>query len=166
MMQENQALHTQFGAIGALLDEYHKAIGELKAVIAHVTPAELVTIVDVATKDPNCKSIQTVMAHVVRAGYTYAILIDSLKGPLAPYRERIYHTAIADFMTDLDAMYAFNVGVLSRLQDADLEGHDPSQRIVSPWGQTYDAEQLLEHAIVHILRHRRQLERFLRTLRG
>ena len=28
------------------------------------------------------------------------------------------------------------------------------------WGQEYDLEQLLEHAIVHILRHRRQVERF------
>ena len=25
----------------------------------------------------------------------------------------------------------------------------------------YDAEQLLEHAIVHILRHRRQIEKFM-----
>ena len=28
------------------------------------------------------------------------------------------------------------------------------------WSQGYDIEQLLEHAIVHLLRHRRQLERF------
>ena len=31
----------------------------------------------------------------------------------------------------------------------------------SRWGVTYNIEQLLEHAIVHILRHRRQIERFL-----
>jgi len=30
------------------------------------------------------------------------------------------------------------------------------------WGVTYDAEQMLEHAIVHILRHRRQIEIFLK----
>jgi len=29
------------------------------------------------------------------------------------------------------------------------------------WGPTYDFEQLFEHAIVHVLRHRRQIERFL-----
>ena len=33
--------------------------------------------------------------------------------------------------------------------------------IKTEWGQEYDFEQLLEHAIVHILRHRRQIERFL-----
>ena len=29
-----------------------------------------------------------------------------------------------------------------------------------PWGQLYDPEILLEHAIVHLLRHRRQLEQW------
>jgi uncharacterized damage-inducible protein DinB len=29
------------------------------------------------------------------------------------------------------------------------------------WGVTYNLEQLLEHAIVHILRHRRQIEKFV-----
>jgi len=31
------------------------------------------------------------------------------------------------------------------------------------WGENYDFEQLLEHAIVHILRHRRQIERLLKA---
>ncbi|HEY6437647.1 MAG TPA: hypothetical protein VIY47_13730, partial [Ignavibacteriaceae bacterium] len=29
------------------------------------------------------------------------------------------------------------------------------------WGPQYDLEQLLEHAVVHILRHRRQIEKFV-----
>jgi hypothetical protein len=37
-----------------------------------------------------------------------------------------------------------------------------SIRIAARWGPTYDLEQLLEHAIVHVLRHRRQIERLLR----
>ena len=32
-------------------------------------------------------------------------------------------------------------------------------KIDTKWGMTYNLEQLLEHAIVHILRHRRQIER-------
>ena len=37
------------------------------------------------------------------------------------------------------------------------------ERITMPtgWGVTYNLEQLLEHAIVHILRHRRQIEKFV-----
>jgi hypothetical protein len=33
--------------------------------------------------------------------------------------------------------------------------------IRSSWGVVYDLEQLLEHAIVHVLRHRRQIEKFI-----
>lgn len=33
-------------------------------------------------------------------------------------------------------------------------------KIDTRWKVTYDFEQLLEHAIVHILRHRRQVENF------
>jgi hypothetical protein len=29
------------------------------------------------------------------------------------------------------------------------------------WGPTYDPEMILEHAICHLLRHRRQLERWV-----
>ena len=40
---------------------------------------------------------------------------------------------------------------------------DEIKRITMPtgWGVTYNLEQLLEHAIVHILRHRRQIEKFM-----
>ncbi|MCA1632914.1 MAG: hypothetical protein LC802_04130 [Acidobacteria bacterium] len=33
--------------------------------------------------------------------------------------------------------------------------------IKSRWGVVYDVEGLLEHAIVHLLRHRRQIEKFI-----
>ena len=33
--------------------------------------------------------------------------------------------------------------------------------IQTGWGQTFDVEQLLEHAVMHVHRHRRQIERFL-----
>jgi hypothetical protein len=38
--------------------------------------------------------------------------------------------------------------------------------IQAAWGPRYDVEQMLEHAIVHVLRHRRQIERFLAGLPG
>ncbi|MFT4986997.1 MAG: hypothetical protein ACI81Y_002268 [Glaciecola sp.] len=31
------------------------------------------------------------------------------------------------------------------------------------WGTTFNFEQLFSHAIVHILRHRRQIEQFLQS---
>jgi uncharacterized damage-inducible protein DinB len=165
-MTENMQGNVRTGAVGAILDEYELVIAALKAVIAPISDAALVTVVDPDTVDPNCKSIQAVLAHVVRSGYTYAIVINSSKGPMAPMRDRVYRKRAADFMTDLDAMFAFNVASLSQFQDAELEEYDMDKKLLVPWGQRYDIEQLMEHAIVHILRHRRQIERFLRILQA
>ena len=38
---------------------------------------------------------------------------------------------------------------------------DVIKKIITSWGQRYDIDQLLEHAIVHVLKHRRQIERFI-----
>lgn len=165
-MMEKQQGNVRSGAIGAILDEYEKALLELKTVIASVTDAELVAVVDTATDDPNCKSIQTILAHVVRAGYTYIIMINSLKAPIEPFRERIYRKTAAEFIQDLHTMFAFNEASLAAFTDAELEEFDDSKKLLSSWDQRYDAEQLLEHAIVHVLRHRRQIVGFLRVLRG
>lgn len=165
-MMETGTLPSRPGAVGALLDEYGRALRDLQALVTDVHDAELITVVDATTPDPNCRSIQTVLAHVVRSGYTYAILVNSLKGPLAPYRERIYRTTATDFIQDLDAMFAFTVAALGQFHDEELEVFEEAAKALSPWGQRYDAEQMMEHAIVHILRHRRQLARFLQQLRG
>jgi hypothetical protein len=42
--------------------------------------------------------------------------------------------------------------------DAELE----ALRFQVGWGPTYDPEMMLEHIIVHLLRHRRQIERWPR----
>jgi uncharacterized damage-inducible protein DinB len=159
MNTPNPSLRT--GAIGAILDEYEKALHELYALIRPLSDAALLQVRDAHTEDVNCKSIQTVLAHCVRAGYTYIILINSLKAPIEPYRERIYRTTVADFVADAETMFAFNESSLRNFTDAELEQYDASKKFPTPWGQVYDAEQILEHAIVHILRHRRQILRWL-----
>ena len=45
--------------------------------------------------------------------------------------------------------------------DMPLEEYDNDRKIKVAWGQLYDVEQMMEHAIVHVLRHRRQIERWL-----
>ncbi|HEV7515403.1 MAG TPA: hypothetical protein VGR07_03810, partial [Thermoanaerobaculia bacterium] len=52
-------------------------------------------------------------------------------------------------------------GALSGFYDAD-DATITALRFEMPWGPTYDPEILLEHAIVHLLRHRRQVERWPR----
>jgi hypothetical protein len=60
------------GAIGALMDEYERAASELKVLVERTREDEFAEIIDIRTKDEDCRSIQTIMTHVGRAGYGYA----------------------------------------------------------------------------------------------
>ena len=60
------------GAVGALMDEYERAAAELSELVNRVSDDEFEIIRDQRTQDEACRSIQTVVNHVVRAGYGYA----------------------------------------------------------------------------------------------
>src|SRR5918992_6414672 len=60
------------GAIGALMDEYERAASDLRRLIEQIPEDDFVRVVDSQTKDEDCRSVQTIMSHVVRAGYGYA----------------------------------------------------------------------------------------------
>ena len=154
------------GAIGALLDEYERAIKDLKNVLNTVTDTELITIVDAQTDDEDCRSIQTIMAHVVRSGYGYTITVRNHKGEKLVYPQRVYLENSAAFCSALDKMFAFNALLFNDYPNIKLEEYDTDKKMRVSWGQLYDVEQIFEHAIVHILRHRRQIERFLLKLRA
>lgn len=151
------------GAIGALMDEYERAAREFQALIREIGEDEFAQIADAKTTDEDCRSIQTVSRHVVMAGYSYANYIRgqfSLAAEAVP-RAEISH---AELSGAIDKMLAYTIETL----DGKWEMSDEEMgKIVinSRWGVTYDLEQLLEHAIVHILRHRRQVEKFLLRIR-
>ena len=153
------------GAIGALLDEYEKALLELKTILNTVTPKELIAIADPQTSDPDCHSIQTILTHVVRSGYCYVIEIRNWLGEKIEKVERIKLNSIAEYQRALTDMFQYNVQLFNDYPNIRLEETANEKKITVGWGQTYDAEQLIEHAICHILRHRRQIERFLILLR-
>ncbi len=148
------------GAIGALLDEYEKAIEELKVILNGISDNDLVEIVDFKTEDEDCRSIQTVLTHVVRAGYTYAIEIRKWLGEETEYTNKELLDSIKEYNLALDKMFAYNEKLFKDYPSIKLEENETSKKMFVKWGQYYDVEQLLEHAIVHILRHRRQIERF------
>jgi len=148
------------GAIGALLDEYEKAIAELKTLISDIQENDLEKIIDHETSDHDCKSIQTILSHVVSSGYTYVISIRKSLGEDIDYIGKEVLPNTKDYMAALGTMFAFTEQLFLDHPDIILEEYDSSKKIKVRWGQLYDVEQLMEHAIVHILRHRRQIERF------
>lgn len=147
------------GMLGALMDEYERAARDYNMVLGDISLADFTLVRDPATTDPDCHSIQTVATHVVRSGYTYASYINSVYNGEWFAFEKIPSSA-EEGVRELDAMLRYTDNVLSDKYALPLE-EVAAWKFDTRWGVTYDVEQLLEHAIVHILRHRRQIENFL-----
>jgi uncharacterized damage-inducible protein DinB len=148
------------GAVGALLDEYERAAWELRRLVEGIAEEDLARVVDTRTQDEDCRSAQTIVSHVVNAGYGYADLLrKSFSIPSARPPKALLSQS--EFLKELDAMLAYTAETLEGrwlMTDEEMKG----VVIDAGWGVRYDAEQLLEHAVVHVLRHRRQIEKFMR----
>lgn len=151
-------------AVHSLLAEYKKIIIELQSVIAAISDADLIAIVDHETQNPDCKSIQTILAHVVRSGYSYCVYIRNFRGDESQRPEKVNRFSVSEYQKDLDMVLAFTEETFVTIGDDELEEYENSKKMLTAWGQLYDIEQLMEHAIVHVLRHRRQIEKFKNLL--
>jgi hypothetical protein len=147
------------GAVGALLDIYEKAICELKNVIKDIADEDLLAISDAKTQDENCRSIQSILSHVVHSGYGYATSICNLGGGTMVRPSKTFYPGITGYLKELSNVFAYTEDILKDTKDDELEQLDDSLKIKTGWGQLYDAEQMMEHAIVHILRHTIQIEK-------
>lgn len=145
------------GAIGSLLDEYERALEELKFVLQSVSANNYSRIVE--GESEYCHSIEVIMNHVVRAGYGYAKYIsDALSMSSSPVKDQqIPQIKIGE---ELEKMFAHTAEIFEgerKITDEEMENIFFKTR----WSESYNIDQLMEHAIVHILRHRRQIEKFL-----
>ena len=147
------------GTIGALLDIYEQAVLELKKAIECIADEKLEVIIDPPTADENCRSLQSILSHVIHAGYGYAISIHNLQGDHLKRPDKRYHTTIHQYIQELADMFVFTEKIFQQLADQVLAKPDPLLTINAGWGKQYDMEQMTEHAIVHILRHKRQVEK-------
>ncbi|MGE5179259.1 MAG: DinB family protein [Bacteroidota bacterium] len=147
------------GPVGAMMDEYERASGELIGIVEGISDEEFERIRDTQTQDEDCRSIQTIMRHVIRAGYGYAGYMRKAwnREPVIQWNEPVRR---ADTPAEMRKMLGYMVETLDGHWDM-TEKEASEMQMVTRWGQTYDFEQLFEHAIVHVLRHRRQIDRFL-----
>ncbi|HEX8285989.1 MAG TPA: DinB family protein [Pyrinomonadaceae bacterium] len=147
------------GAVGALMDEYERAAAELARLVGRIPDDEFVRVVDARTDDDDCRSAQTIMSHVVGAAYGYADYIRE-QFSIASTRPRYTLLARRESLTQLDAALEYTAETLEGRWE--MSGEEISRTVInSRWGAVYDLEGLLEHAIVHVLRHRRQIEKFI-----
>jgi uncharacterized damage-inducible protein DinB len=154
------------GAAAALTDELRKAISELADVIRPLTNEELYVVVDPSTDNRDCHSIQTILTHVVHSGFGYTNYIEKHLGSDKQRPSKTQLNTAAEYIQQLQAMADYCANFFSQHPDITMEETDNSKKILTGWGQQYDVEQLMEHAIVHVLRHRRQVEQFVKKLRN
>jgi len=147
------------GAVGALMDEYERAASELARLVGRIPDDEFTRVIDPQTKDEDCRSVQTIMSHVVRAAYGYA---DYIREQLSVESTRPQPGLLSrqESLEQLAAALRYTVETLDgrwEMSDEEVAGIV----IRSRWGPVYDLEGMLEHAVVHVLRHRRQIEKFI-----
>jgi hypothetical protein len=144
------------GNIGALMDEYERASNDLRKLILSFTQEEFVEILDDKTDDEDCRSVQTIMHHVISAGYRYLnqIKIFLKQEQITPNFEA---SNPASTIEEFDKMLLLTSEAVKNNYSMNYE-EVLSTRMETRWG-LYDIEMMFEHAIVHILRHRRQIEK-------
>ena len=112
-----------------------------------------------ANGDANYESRDKLGAHVVMACRNYLTRIGEwVSRPVTDVDASTDHSAIVkrapEFMAEVLAAYRSH---LSQVTDQELEPQVHRTR----WGDLMSVENLLEHAVVHPMRHRLQLERIL-----
>ena len=145
------------GAIGALTDEYEKALNELKDLLLQIPDAEFQKVYNEKT-DIDFQSVRNLVLHIISSGYVYANHIRKRFGNSYIVPE-IEITKTEQGIFELDKMFEYTV---ETFEDKWLLTYDELMNtIIKTSWTTYDLEAIIEHAIVHILRHRLQIEKMI-----
>lgn len=150
----------QPGTFGALMDEYAKAADELSTMVEHIPDARILRELDVPEK--HTRSIRAILAHCVSAAYRYADYIREVRKLAIGERVSVapdVFIGTGQFRPALVHALRYTEAAIEGLETADDEALI-ALRFVVRWGPTYDPEMILEHGIVHLLRHRRQIQRW------
>ena len=145
------------GPFGALMDEYARAAVDFCAALEAV-PQDMF-LREVPSPDPETVSIQAIGVHVILCARGYANYIRKVRDLPAPPALKAELPEPAALRPLLAPELRYTEGALEGLYDAPEEVFT-SLTFPVRWGPTYDPEMILEHAIVHLLRHRRQIERW------
>lgn len=143
------------GMLGALMDEYERALLDLAFTIKELTDSEFAQSLDEVTNNEHHRSVKSIVGHVIATGYLHADYIRrQFKISMSPPIEKDPET-VRDAIRQMEAMILYMVRSLDGRWD--MIGEEIEKTIIKTSWSTYDLEQLMEHAIVHILLHRRMI---------
>ena len=149
------------GMLVALMQEYRKSTIEYKHILSGISQELFEKITDDITEDEDCKSIQNITNHIIQSGYTYSNYINVVdKKDWLEYTEGV--NTPKKGIEEIDKMLDF---AEQSFEDIWYKANKEIEtwKYDTRWNVTYDFEQLMEHAIVHILRHRRQVENVIQN---
>ena len=148
------------GPFGALLDEYARAAEDF----CHVVEGFDLGRFDAErpSDNPNTVSPRAICLHVIGGAHRYAHYIRKASG--VDFVER-YEADPAQLHAPQDVRRLLTEGILLTEKTVEplLNATDEEIQALAftvRWGPRYDPEMILEHAVCHLLRHRRQLERW------
>ncbi len=148
------------------MDEYERAALELKSLVESIGAEDYKRLADSQTKDADCRSIQAMMNHVVHSGYGYANAIrGKISMPFEPLGDERRQISQKEIGGEIDKFLAYTVETLDGLWGMSYAELDEFV-IERKTNFSENLEQLLEHAVLHVLRHRRQIEKFLLTFQN
>jgi len=148
------------GPFGSLLDEYARAALDFCRVVEGFDAARFAAVRE--SRNANTVSPHAICAHVCGAAHRYAHYIRKARGVDFIERYELDPSAIGsprDVRPRLTEGIRFTEETLEPLMHA-TEQEILQLTFVVRWGPRYDPEMLMEHAVCHLLRHRRQLERW------
>ena len=148
------------GPFGALIDEYERAAEDFCRVVEGFDLARFDA--ERPSNNPNTISPRAICLHVIGAAHRYAHYIRKARG--VDFIER-YDVDPALIASPRDVRRLLAEGIIfteSTVEPLRSMTQEQVMALTFPvrWGPTYDPEMILEHAICHLLRHRRQLERW------
>jgi len=162
-MNKKLYLHKRPGALGALMDLYEQEAELLFETINNqVKDTDWTEIKDAETKDEDCRSFQTICQHLVEAGKYYIELAKQGENPeYTMERSSVNLTDIKEFETQFKAVLENQADYYEGRWDMGDEDTDKI-KIKTGWGDILSMGGLLEHAVMHVMRHHRQILKWLR----
>lgn len=151
----------------ALAEEHEFERRRLYSLLPHF-PAEACATGNVEAED----NLRGIMSHVTFAIFSYSCWLRRVLGRMSPDDEKAQKADFLDQVQRITTASGFTDAAEWASRHyydtlADLMPGDLDREFKTNWGETMSVETMLEHALVHQMRHRRQLEVMLgRRARG
>ena len=148
------------GPFGALMDEYGRAADDFCRVVERFDPARFDA--ERPSDNPQTVSPRAICLHVIGAAHRYAHYTRKARGVAFVERHEPDPSRLGGpqdvrlLLADAIVLMEETVAPLLQATEQEIQALSFTVR----WGPRYDPEMILEHAVCHLLRHRRQLERW------